>query len=223
MQAAGYKSKAPPLRNFIRQHRSRSSRRALDLLLLLLQDYLQQFPDLHLQNTPICSRRAYRTRKKKPPPAASCKPKRICRGQLPPARRERAVVRWSSTTSRLRSEEREEGGSRGGEREVAEEAREMAAPGEEEEPVTPTARPPTERGGATLARFATAGSIHGGQIRCEELRWRQDSAPASPPPTPILRSSLWIRRRSRGRVRTLLLPPLPACAARLRAREAKCG
>jgi hypothetical protein len=63
---------------------------------------------------------------------------------LPPARRERAVVRRSSTTSRLRSEEREEGGSRGGEREVAEEAREMVAPGEEEEPATPTARPPTE-------------------------------------------------------------------------------
>jgi hypothetical protein len=44
-----------------------------------------------------------------------------------------------------------------------------------------------------------------------------------PSAVPFLSSALWIRQRSRGRVRTLLLPPLLACAAKLRAREARCG
>jgi hypothetical protein len=77
--------------------------------------------------------RAYGTRRKKLLPAAPCKPKRICRGQLPPARRERVgrAAELDHQPPRAR---------RKGKRKVAEEAREMAAPGEEEEePTTPTA------------------------------------------------------------------------------------
>jgi hypothetical protein len=71
------------------------------------------------------------------------------------------------------------------------------------------------------------------QHRGEKLLWRSNltrgaamvagSGAWEPSADPFLRSAPLIQRRCRGHVRTLLLPPMLACAVGLRAREVRRG